>query len=252
MLTFFRRVRKGQLDSSQARKYLLYAIGEIALVVVGILIALQINNWNQQRKNDIRKQSYLDNLKIDLIKDIGHLEALDSLNTFYETEGIYLDEYLNGLLPNIDTVRLFNAIVLVEYIPNMTIVSTTYNDIMNSNNIVLFEDVELKKLLDNYYIPNAWNQLFNDRILNTAWDKYTDEMLKYHSPVLYKNYYESYPSSLKEYKTAYNVKWDEMKNNDYLKTQVGMIGAYRILLRNNFKNKVYMAKELLTYLEKLN
>lgn len=50
MLTFFRRIRKGLLGEGATSKYLLYAIGEIALVVIGILIALQINNWNECRK----------------------------------------------------------------------------------------------------------------------------------------------------------------------------------------------------------
>jgi len=50
MLTFFRRIRKGFLVGGRASKYLLYAIGEIALVVIGILIALQVNNWNEERK----------------------------------------------------------------------------------------------------------------------------------------------------------------------------------------------------------
>ena len=49
MLTFFRHIRKALLDSGALAKYLLYAIGEITLVVIGILIALQINNWNQER-----------------------------------------------------------------------------------------------------------------------------------------------------------------------------------------------------------
>ena len=50
MLTFFRKIRKALLESGSTQKYLLYAIGEIALVVIGILIALQINNWNEWRK----------------------------------------------------------------------------------------------------------------------------------------------------------------------------------------------------------
>ena len=50
MLTFFRRIRKGLLGDGETRKYVLYAIGEIALVVIGILIALQINNWNENDK----------------------------------------------------------------------------------------------------------------------------------------------------------------------------------------------------------
>ena len=49
MLTILRRIRRSLIDSGGARKYLLYAIGEITLVVIGILIALQINNWNQNR-----------------------------------------------------------------------------------------------------------------------------------------------------------------------------------------------------------
>lgn len=50
MLAFLRKIRKSLIESGSARKYLLYAIGEIALVVIGILIALQINNWNEYRK----------------------------------------------------------------------------------------------------------------------------------------------------------------------------------------------------------
>ena len=50
MITLLRRIRRSLIESGSARKYLVYAIGEIALVVFGILIALQINNWNEGRK----------------------------------------------------------------------------------------------------------------------------------------------------------------------------------------------------------
>jgi len=53
MLTFFRRIRIGLLGSGTTSRYLLYAIGEIALVVIGILIDLQINNWNEWRKDRV-------------------------------------------------------------------------------------------------------------------------------------------------------------------------------------------------------
>jgi len=56
MLTFFRRIRKGLLGDDAISKYLLYAIGEIALVVIGILIALQINNWNEKRKQNLNEK----------------------------------------------------------------------------------------------------------------------------------------------------------------------------------------------------
>jgi hypothetical protein len=50
MLKFFRRIRRQLLSENQFTKYSLYAAGEIFLVVVGILIALQVNNWNERIK----------------------------------------------------------------------------------------------------------------------------------------------------------------------------------------------------------
>ena len=62
------------IESGGARKYILYAVGEIALVVIGILIALQINNWNEARKQDEVVIQYMNNLLIDLEKDKSDLE----------------------------------------------------------------------------------------------------------------------------------------------------------------------------------
>lgn len=50
MIKFFRHIRQKLLSESKFSKYLFYAVGEIILVVIGILIALQINNWNEGRK----------------------------------------------------------------------------------------------------------------------------------------------------------------------------------------------------------
>ena len=50
MIPFFRKIRKKMADDNKPLKYMRYAIGEIVLVVIGILIALQINNWNEDRK----------------------------------------------------------------------------------------------------------------------------------------------------------------------------------------------------------
>ena len=76
MLTFFRRIRKGLLGQGATSKYLLYAVGEIALVVIGILIALQINNWNEGIKNKIKGIEYLNSLYEDLKQDSIHLSFL--------------------------------------------------------------------------------------------------------------------------------------------------------------------------------
>ena len=67
MFTFLRKIRKSLIESGSTGKYLVYAVGEIALVVIGILIALQVNNWNENQKNEslgiMLKATLLDELK---------------------------------------------------------------------------------------------------------------------------------------------------------------------------------------------
>ena len=82
MLTFFRKIRKSLIDSSSARKYLLYAVGEIALVVIGILIALQINNWNEWRKDRIKEskslQEIIETLELNVQILSNYIEVIEA------------------------------------------------------------------------------------------------------------------------------------------------------------------------------
>ena len=69
MIPFFRKIRKKMADDNRPLKYARYAIGEIVLVVIGILIALQINNWNENRKHNNAEKVFLSGIKSDLLKD---------------------------------------------------------------------------------------------------------------------------------------------------------------------------------------
>jgi hypothetical protein len=69
MINFFRKIRKQLADDNKPLKYMRYAVGEIVLVVIGILIALQINNWNEDRKRQNLIQSQLLNLVASLRSD---------------------------------------------------------------------------------------------------------------------------------------------------------------------------------------
>ncbi|MCG8604397.1 DUF6090 family protein [bacterium] len=63
MLKFFRKIRQKLIDEGNLKRYLIYAIGEVLLVVVGILIALQINNWNEENKRLRKSHEILDEIK---------------------------------------------------------------------------------------------------------------------------------------------------------------------------------------------
>ena len=87
MIKFFRHIRQRLLMENKTSKYFKYAIGEIVLVVIGILIALQINNWNENRKEEIRQvailSKFLQDLKSDSINyqlNISTMNQIDSLH----------------------------------------------------------------------------------------------------------------------------------------------------------------------------
>lgn len=80
-LSFLRKIRRSLIESGSAQKYLLYAIGEITLVVIGILIALQINNWNEGTKDRVKEIKILKEIKSNLGVGINSWERLSRFDT---------------------------------------------------------------------------------------------------------------------------------------------------------------------------
>jgi len=113
VLKFFRRIRQKLLSEGHLRKYLVYALGEIALVVIGILIALQINNWNEWRKERATEIELLNSLKEEITANIRQLEDGMSIHKtskekcvlllkhFGDLERIINSEFLDSLVENI-------------------------------------------------------------------------------------------------------------------------------------------------------
>ena len=82
MIKFFRKIRRALLSEGKTAEYLKYAIGEIVLVVIRILIALQINNWNQAKKDDKTLKEYLVKIKSHTLEDLRKLDTI----TMYRTQ----------------------------------------------------------------------------------------------------------------------------------------------------------------------
>ena len=70
MIKFFRNIRKTMLNKGKTSKYFKYALGEIILVMIGILLALQVNNWNEERRNRIKEKAILNELHKDFKKNL--------------------------------------------------------------------------------------------------------------------------------------------------------------------------------------
>ena len=116
MINFFRRIRKKLADDNQFLKYSRYAIGEIVLVVVGILIALQINNWNENRKREKLKALY----KISLINDLSlDILKLNELITKNYSELATLNNQKNRFLGEDSPIDTLIKIARTEFDPEL-------------------------------------------------------------------------------------------------------------------------------------
>ncbi|MEM1257652.1 MAG: DUF6090 family protein [Bacteroidota bacterium] len=86
MIKFFRKIRQTFLANNSFSKYLLYAMGEITLVVIGILIALQINNWNDNRKNRLKIDQLLKKVREELVLNIHYSDDVTAFYRFKEKD----------------------------------------------------------------------------------------------------------------------------------------------------------------------
>ncbi|NNF22955.1 MAG: hypothetical protein HKN67_13535 [Saprospiraceae bacterium] len=85
MITFLRKIRRTLIESNSTKKYFLYAIGEILLVMIGILLALQVNNWNETRKSKNVEHTLLTELHKSIKEDIKSINNVIERNESYIT-----------------------------------------------------------------------------------------------------------------------------------------------------------------------
>lgn len=150
MIKFFRRIRQRLLSENKFSKYLLYAVGEIVLVVIGILIALNINNWNERRNNVKEELVILNNLKEDLKADIqGYNKSIDWLKSRQANVDSVV-RFLENPNLTIDDAKLTYWLITSGYILDYTPVYPTYTEITGSGKLSLIESEEIKRELANY------------------------------------------------------------------------------------------------------
>ena len=134
MFIIFRRLRQTFLESGSFTKYLLYAIGEILLVVIGILIALQVNNWNEENRREALKNEIIVKIKSELNTDLNNLSFVrqDLLNKY--SDGEYLSEFLNSGQPvsEFDEERLNRAFMQTGTIEQFNPIRLAFEELVST------------------------------------------------------------------------------------------------------------------------
>ena len=158
MIKFFRQIPYKLMNENKTSKYFKYAIGEIILVVIGILIALQINNWNQNRTNENLEAKYQVRLLEDLKEEKAIMEA--TLNYSEEVKrhakkAITLFE--NPLKNEEDPAEGLIDFYQASQIQSPASAKSTYQELIASGQINLIKNDDLKTSLIRYYEYNWTN-----------------------------------------------------------------------------------------------
>ena len=149
MIKFFRKIRKSLRSENKFSKYLIYAIGEILLVVIGIIIAVQIGNWNQSVQDKELLRISLDNLRedLELQKEIIDGQLAVESEMIAKADSILM--FMQKPIPSPSDIAplLFELTTRRTFIAN----KATFNNLESTGNIVLIKDKELKNELIKYY-----------------------------------------------------------------------------------------------------
>ena len=150
MIKFFRNIRKTLLSANKFSKYLLYAIGEIVLVVIGILIALSINNWNNSRIEAEREQTVLRNLRSDFNENITELNRIYEGTEQSYRSSVRLLEIIGDDNPiNSEEIEtLLNSIINGFF--SLDLNAASIDEIKNSGALSIIKDVKLRERISNW------------------------------------------------------------------------------------------------------
>lgn len=207
MIKFFRHIRLSLINQNQMGKYLKYAIGEIILVMIGILLALQVNDWNENRKNRRYEREILSiisqNLKNDSIALTIELNKSKASNELTDRllkrvgSGNYGDS-LNNWLGKIISFERFKS-------------QSSAFEVLKSKGIDIISDKDLRLALISYYderVPNVyevfddveesfkkdWEPIIREEFLDYKWREYaipadTEAFLKKQSTISFLKLY---------------------------------------------------------------
>ena len=245
MIRFFRNIRQEQMRKNKIWNYLRYAIGEIILVVIGILIALSINNWNSSRVEQTKEMEYMQSMLIDLNKDRINL---DSTLKFGPIPVIYNDSLFAELRKRPlqgREKRIYHFLLLYTNSIDISYHDRTITQLKNSGGFQLIRNKKVSDAILDYDIfmresikymesDRTSNLINNDNILNyNMYELYKVQHLK-DSAIVHKDDISkvNYPDDLKL------LSYDDQK----ITLLLNSMSVLRITDETNYKRAVQALK----------
>ncbi|MDO1501186.1 DUF6090 family protein [Winogradskyella maritima] len=161
MIKFFRQIRLKSMENKKTSRYFKYAIGEIILVVIGILIALQINNWNEIQKTNTWEKRFLKDLRNELKNDYEQLTAVYNMQINKGNANRNVLELIKTATK--DDKAMIDSVYAIAQYGNRTFFPTTgvYDSALSAGKIENIKNDSLK-----YGILNLYNHFYKRLIYN--------------------------------------------------------------------------------------
>ena len=251
MIKFFRHIRRTLINQNQMGKYFKYAIGEILLVVIGILIALQINNWNEVRKTRNLELHYLTNIKRDLNMNIAHLDDyIDRREKAIASANSILEHYEGKPVTNYKEFG-FKAVDIYTWRKFFQI-NNTFQELTNSGNLALISNDSIKSTLLNL---ETLYKVMKDQ---EAHFRYDAEILLYEPSyntldlnALVKNYTYKVTNGMMGDQREFNKEEYELMLKDKKQKNGFVMATYEFgAMNGQFRRMKLMCQDLITLIDK--
>jgi hypothetical protein len=237
------------MERNKTGKYLKYALGEIILVVIGILIALQINNWNENKNSINQAEKHLETISLNLKDDILQAEKLLSeTETAIEYANDFLDQF-KTLKPVDNNIQMYMIYLMFER--NIEINESGLEALLNSNSMS-FIDENLQSRILNYY---RYIEQLKSRELNA-----NTEIKTMYEPYVKENFYwiwnktNPWHRQSEFYKddprTLGNIDLKSVIADKKLEINIMNRRYQSILIVDFYSNTINLAKEIISEIEK--
>lgn len=235
------------MNQGQVKNYLAYSVGEILLVMIGILLALQVNNWNEQRKNQQNIKAHFIALKGDLELDLDILEDRNKDFIQFDASSNRMWQFIHDELTDIDTSQLKIDLLLAGSLPEYTIVTTAYDDLVGGGSGQHIQNKTLKRNIIHYYKHDMWTGLNLEQRIRYAND-YFDIRMKHINPYMLSNFLKTFLNVDKSEMIPvdkFEVDWAALKADKAYELTLAKVISQRRATEHNFKTTKENIKTLL-------
>lgn len=215
MIKFFRKIRQKTLTENKFSKYLLYAIGEIVLVVIGILIALSLNNWKEDLANQGEETRILSGLKQEFEANLVEVSRNIKLNTSTEESAINLIHLIRSEEPFANTRYVDSLLYAVYMFGSFDAQTGLMDEVISSGKLSIIKDTELRDRLTS--VSGLLDNVEEDYLIRSNY--YMDHIIPYLSKYIslvnqdqfmdFSSWSDSYKTN-KLSKSPFKQKYDEI------------------------------------------